>query len=90
MSEKGHSSSLPPIPQEFEVEKKRRSVEDLERKAVRRIDYNVLPVISMFYLLSFLVSAHRNPFNFGVVLISSRIEQISVNLLSQRMKTMFS
>jgi len=31
--------------------------EDLERKAVRRIDYTILPVLSIFYLLSFLVSA---------------------------------
>lgn len=66
MSEKGHSSSPPLGLQEFEVEKNRLSVEDLERKAVRRIDYNVLPIISMFYLLSFLVSAHGIPFNFDV------------------------
>jgi len=31
---------------------------DLERKAVRRIDYTVLPIITIFYLLAFLVSAH--------------------------------
>ena len=30
--------------------------EDSERKAVRRIDYTVIPVISMYYLLAFLVS----------------------------------
>ena len=68
MSEKGHSSSPPPVPQELEVEKRRHTVEDLERNAVRRIDYNVLPVISMFFLLSFLVSVHGNPFTLGVEL----------------------
>lgn len=26
-----------------------------ERKAVRRLDYSVLPIMTMFYLLSFLV-----------------------------------
>jgi len=30
---------------------------DLERKAVRRIDWAILPVITIFYLLAFLVSA---------------------------------
>jgi hypothetical protein len=34
---------------------------DLERKAVRRIDYTVLPIVTMFYLLSFLVSAPDRP-----------------------------
>ena len=28
---------------------------DLERKAVRKLDYTILPVMTMFYLLSFLV-----------------------------------
>jgi len=28
---------------------------DLERRAVRKLDYTILPVMTMFYLLSFLV-----------------------------------
>lgn len=28
---------------------------DLERRAVRKLDYTLLPVMTMFYLLSFLV-----------------------------------
>ena len=28
---------------------------DLERKAVHKLDYTILPVMTMFYLLSFLV-----------------------------------
>jgi hypothetical protein len=75
MSERDNSSS-PLVLQESGVAKKCHSLEDLERKAVRRMDYNILPVMSMFYLLSFLVSARGNPFNFGVEVISSRIEQI--------------
>jgi hypothetical protein len=58
MSEKGHSS--PPLEsQEFGLAKGPHDIpeviEDFEKKAVRRIDYTVLPVMSMFYLLSFLV-----------------------------------
>jgi hypothetical protein len=30
---------------------------ELERRAVRKLDYTILPVMTMFYLLSFLVSA---------------------------------
>jgi len=67
MSEKVYSSPLleVPVPQESELAKRRHSIEDLERKAVRKIDYHILPVMSMFYLLSFLVSApsHGNPCN---------------------------
>jgi len=35
--------------------------EDLERNAVRRMDCTVLPVLSIFYLLTFLVSAPGDP-----------------------------
>ncbi|KIM38324.1 hypothetical protein M413DRAFT_30170 [Hebeloma cylindrosporum] len=58
MSEKGHSSSPPLGSQEFGLTKGSDGIsgidEDLEKKAVRRVDYTVLPVMSMFYLLSFL------------------------------------
>jgi len=59
MSEKRNSFSQPLGFQELGVMKRHHGTpeinEDLERKAVRRIDYTVLPVICMFYLLSFLV-----------------------------------
>jgi hypothetical protein len=85
MLEKSHSPSPPSESPHSVVAKECDDVpgvyEDLERKAVRRIDYNILPVVSMFMLLSQLVSAHGNPFDFEVKPISFRIEQISVNLL---------
>ena len=28
---------------------------ELERQAVRKLDYNILPIMSLFYLVSFLV-----------------------------------
>ena len=60
MSEKGLSATPPAGSQEFGPTTNSFCVsevnEDLERKAVRRIDCTVLPALSMFYLLSFLVS----------------------------------
>jgi hypothetical protein len=59
------SLSLPPGSRESAITK--RSDDplevnvDLERKAVRRIDHTVLPIITMFYLLSYLVSAPDIP-----------------------------
>lgn len=32
---------------------------EAERRAVRKLDYSIIPMISMFYLLSFLVSIHH-------------------------------
>jgi len=59
MSEKRNSFSQPLGFQELGVVKGHHGIreinEDLEKEAVRRIDYTALPVISMFYLLSFLV-----------------------------------
>ena len=64
MSEQGHSSSPPPS-QERGLTKGDHGIrevdEDLERKVVRRIDYTILPILSVFYLLSFLVSARCDP-----------------------------
>jgi len=62
----GTSLSLPPGSQESAITKRGKGKGDgllevnvdLERKAVRRIDYTVLPIITIFYLLAFLVSAH--------------------------------
>ena len=34
---------------------KDRIVTDAEKRAVRKLDYTVIPVVTMFYLLSFLV-----------------------------------
>ena len=65
MSEKAHSSSPPLGSQEFGLSKEPHDIpevaEDFERKAVRRIDYSVLPVMSMFYLLSSLVGISGDP-----------------------------
>jgi hypothetical protein len=36
---------------------------ELERKAVRKLDYTIIPLMAMFYLLSFLVSATRSVSN---------------------------
>ena len=36
--------------------RKDRIVTDAEKRAVRKLDYTVIPVMTMFYLLSFLVS----------------------------------
>ena len=59
MSGKGHSSSPPLEFQEFGLTKGPHDIPEVignfGKKAVRRIDYTVLPVMSMFYLLSFLV-----------------------------------
>jgi len=62
----GTSLSLPPGSQESAITKRGEGRGDgllevnvdLERKAVRRIDSTVLPIITIFYLLAFLVSAH--------------------------------
>jgi len=65
MSEKGLSPPPPSRSQESGPTTRHIYVpevnEDLERKAVRRIDYTILPVLSIFYLLSFLVSTPGDP-----------------------------
>jgi hypothetical protein len=35
----------------------------LERNAIRKLDYNIIPLMAIFYLLSFLVSATRSASN---------------------------
>ena len=90
MFEKRDDSSPPLGSQEFGLTKEPHAQsihevdEDLAKKAVRRMDYTVLPVMSMFYLLSFLVSTSGSlltqfcsKMNTG----SSRIELISVYLI---------
>ena len=60
----GTSLALPPGSQESAITKRSDDFEvnvDLESKAVRRVDYTVLPIITMFYLLAFLVSAPGIP-----------------------------
>ena len=66
----GTSLELPPGSQESAITKRGDGRGDdllevnmdlLERKAVRRIDYTVLPIITIFYLLCFLVSTPRVP-----------------------------
>ena len=65
MSEKDLSSPPPAGSQESGPTTKNMCVpevnEDLERQAVRRIDCTILPVLSIFYLLAFLVSAPGDP-----------------------------
>ncbi len=57
-----------------------------ERKAVRRLDYCLLPIMTMFYLLSFLVrcsNRHITPILFShinVLLSLGRIGQTSVSV----------
>ena len=93
MFEKRDDSSPPLGSQEFGLTKEPHAQsihevdEDLARKAVRRIDYTVLPVMSMFYLLSFLVSISGSlltQFCSKMDTGSSRIEQISVYLMPRR------
>ena len=61
----GSPLTLSPGHQDSTVTKWRQDLhavdKDLERKAVRRIDFTILPVITIFYLLSFLVSAPGIP-----------------------------
>jgi hypothetical protein len=67
MLEKRNSFSQPLGFQELGVVKGHHGIpeinEDLEKEAVRMIDYTALPVISMFYLLSFLVRTSGTRFN---------------------------
>jgi len=61
----GTSLSIPPGSRESAITKNSDDLlevnVDLEREAVRRIDYTVLPTVTMFYLLSYLVSAPDIP-----------------------------
>jgi hypothetical protein len=85
----GTSLTLPRGSQESAVIKTRDDLLEvnmdlLERKAVRRIDYTVLPIITIFYLLCFLVSAPASLNSILALNVSSRIEQISVTKILYR------
>lgn len=59
---------------------KSRIITAAERRAVRKLDYSIIPIMTMFYLLSFLVILFANLLNkytdsheFRIVLILVRI-----------------
>jgi len=74
MSEKAHSLSPPggsteSVVTDFryvirDVPSKER--EDLEREAVHRMDYTLLPFLTVLFLLAFLVSEYSHLFDFGI------------------------
>ena len=101
MSEKAHSLSPPAGSQESVVTDFRYVVRDvsseergdLERKALRRMDYTLLPFLTVLFLLAFLVSEHSDSFYFDVKLnmysSPSRIEPVAVNLQPQLTESTF-